>query len=77
MHMQVKIKFKEPEQVSNKKDLACKIIDIAVPLDLSVTSKSKDKRIDYMVPLSELQRIYPRYHYQIIPVVIGALGIVT
>ena len=30
-----------------------------------------------MVLLSELQRIYPRYRYLIIPVVIGALGTVT
>ena len=30
-----------------------------------------------MVLLSELQRIYPRYRYQIIPVVIGALVTVT
>ena len=60
----------------NKKDLTCNIIDIAVPLDLNATSKSKDKMNDYMVLLSELQRIYPRYCYQIIPVVIGALGTV-
>ena len=50
---------------------------MAIALDLSATSKPKDKVNNYMVLLSELQMIYPRYCYQIIPVVTGALGTVT
>ena len=57
--------------------MTCKIVDICVPLDSNVHSQEKTK-IDTYVPLAVgLTRLYPQYTYDIIPIVIGATGLVT
>ena len=52
----------------------CKIIGIFIPLDTNLELRDTTKRNNYVELVDQLQRIYPRYTYCIIPVVIGALG---
>ena len=51
-----------------------KIVDICIPLDTNLELRDTTKRNNYVELVDQLQRIYPRYKYCIIPVVIGALG---
>ena len=52
----------------------CTIIDICIPLDTNLELRDTTKRNNYVELVDQLQRIYPRYKYCIIPVIIGALG---
>ena len=52
----------------------CKIIDICVPLDTNLELRDTTKRNNYIELVDQNQRIYPRYKYCIIPVIIRALG---
>ena len=52
----------------------CKIIDICVPLDTNLELRDTTKRNNYIELIDQLQRIYPRYKYHIIPIIIEALG---
>ena len=54
----------------------CTIVELSVPLDFNVSSRQTSK-VDKYVPLvSELHQLYPDYSYQIVHVIIGALGAV-
>ena len=74
-----------PRTIHNKPDLIvwdsrmklCKIIDICVPLDENVKSNEKEKRDKYAALAVALKRLYPEYTYSIIPIVVGATGLVT
>ena len=60
-----------------KRTYECVVIDICVPLDQNVKSNKKTKE-DRCVPLTlNLKRLYPEYSYYVIPVVLGATGLVT
>ena len=52
----------------------CKIIDICIPLDTNLELQDTMKRNTHVELVDKLQRIYPRYKYCIIRVVIRALG---
>ena len=54
----------------------CKIVDICVPLDINVKLRHTTKVDNYAPLVDQLQRLYPQYKYQIIPVTIGAMGTV-
>ena len=61
----------------NSSKLTCKIVDICVPLDGNIHTQEKTK-IDTYVPLTVgLLRLYPQYNFEVIPLVIGATGLVT
>ena len=74
-----------PQVAHNKPDLVlwvpgekkCTIIDICVPLDENVHKQEKQKRDTYMELKVGLLRLYPDYEFSIIPVVLGATGLVT
>ena len=52
----------------------CKVIDVCVPLDTNVELRETTKRNSYIDLVDQLQRIYPKYKYTIIPIIVGALG---
>ena len=52
----------------------CKIIDVCVPLDSNLGLREKTKRDNYIPLVDQLQKLYPKFKYQVIPVVVGALG---
>ena len=55
----------------------CKIIDVCVPMDFNVIREGKEKCDKYFILASRLQRLYPRFTYEIIPIVIGSTGLVS
>ena len=54
----------------------CKIIDICVPLDTNVYLREEAKSDSYIPLVDQLQRIYQRYKFTIVPVITGVLGTV-
>ena len=74
-----------PQVKNNKPDIVlwdklkktCHIIDVCVPLDQNVHVQEKTK-IDTYTPLSvNLRRLYSDYTYDIVPIVMGATGLIT
>ena len=59
------------------KENLCLIIDICVPLDVNVAREEKEKSDRYVILASRLQRLYPQYKYEIVPIVIGSTGYVS
>ena len=78
MHTVPQVKNNKPDIVLwNKLKKTCHIIDICVPLDQNVHAQEKTK-IDTYTPLSvNLRRLYPDYSYEIVPIVMGATGLIT
>ena len=47
-----------------------------MPLDTNVELREETKVDNYIPLVDQLQRIYPRYKFYIVPVIVGALGTV-
>jgi hypothetical protein len=60
----------------NKKEKTCILIDVAIPADRNVKQKEAEKEIKYKSLCIEIRRMR-NMKCMIIPVVIGATGIVT
>ena len=54
----------------------CTVIDICVHLDVNVAHEEKKKCDKYFILTSRLQRLYPQYNYNIVPIVVGSTGII-
>ena len=74
----VKLEHDKPDIVLWKRDeQKCFIIDICVCLDVNI-DKNIELKQNYYLPLAaELKRLYPEYTYEVLPVIIGATGLVT
>ena len=59
-----------------KEDKQCFIINISVDLDLSVTKNFNQKRDNFLPLAAELKRFYNKFNFKIIPIMIGATGLV-
>ena len=72
------VKNNKPDIVIwNTKEKKCYVVDVCVPLDENVHTQEKTK-IDTYTPLSiNLHRLYPEYMYEIVPIVLGATGLIT
>ena len=73
--VQPSVEFNKPDIVFwelQKKQ--CLIIDICVPMDVNVKREEKVKRDKYMILASRLQRLYPKYKFETVPIVIGSTG---
>ena len=55
----------------------CTIVDICVPLDINVKNQEKMKIDTYAPLIVGLLRIYPSYSFEVVPIVVGATGLVT
>ena len=74
----LKIPHNHPDiMVWNLKNKTCQIIDISIPLDTNVELRYSTKWDNYMPLVDQLRRTYPDYDFQIIPIIIGALGTIT
>jgi hypothetical protein len=62
--------------VKNKKDKTCLVIDVAIPSDKNVIRKEAEKKLKYKNLSIEIQRIWNMKCF-VIPVIIGATGIVS
>ena len=57
--------------------MTCSVVDICVPLDLNVHVQEKTKRDTYGPLIVGLLRHYPKFKFDVVPLVIGATGLVT
>jgi hypothetical protein len=62
--------------IKNKKDKICLLIDVAIPSDRNVVNKEAEKKLKHKKLSIEIQRMW-NMTCLVIPVVIGATGIVT
>jgi hypothetical protein len=62
--------------VKNKKDKTCLLIDVATPSDRNVIQKKAKKKLKYKHLSIEIQRMWNMKCF-VIPVIIGAMGIVS
>jgi hypothetical protein len=62
--------------VRNKKDKTCLLIDVAIPSDKNVIQKEAEKKLKYKNLSIEIQRMWIVKCF-VIPVIIGATGIVS
>ena len=62
--------------IKNKQEATCTTIDVAVPADRNVVQKEAEKKLKYKSLCIEIQRMW-NLKCTIIPVIIGATGILT
>ena len=62
--------------IKNKKEKTCTLIDVAIPADRNVVQKEAEKKLKYKSLCIEIQRMW-NLKCTIVPVIIGAIGIVT
>jgi hypothetical protein len=62
--------------IKNKKDKTCTLTDVSIPADRNVVQKEAEKSLKYKSLCIEIQRMW-KVKRTIIPVIIGATGIVT
>jgi len=62
--------------IKNKKEKTCTLIDVAIPADRNVVQKESEKKFKYKSLCIEVQRMW-NLKCTIIPIIIGATGIVT
>ena len=62
--------------IKNEKEKTCTLIDVAIPADRNVVQKEAEKKLKYKILRIEIQRMW-NLKWTIIPVIIGATGIVT
>ena len=75
--VQPPIEFNRPDIVMwELKEKKCLIIDVCVPMDVNVKREEKVKRDKYLILASRLNRLYPSYTYEIIPIALGSTGYV-
>ena len=73
-----KVKYNRPDIIIwDKEEKQCSVIDICTPLDFNVSNRQVTKIDKYMLLVSELQQLHPGYSYQIVPIVVGALGTIS
>ena len=55
----------------------CHVIDICICLDVNIEKNIKLKKDNYLQLIAELKRLYDEYTFEIVPIVLGATGLVT
>ena len=74
----MKLEHDRPDIVLWKKEeLKCYIMDICVCLDINIDKNIKQKLDSYLPLAAELKRLYPEYDFEVLPIVIGATGLIT
>jgi len=62
--------------IKNQKEKTCTLIDVAIPADRNVVQKEAEKNLKYKSFCIEIKRIW-NLKCTIVPVIIGATGVVT
>ena len=72
------IKHNKPDIVLwRKNEKKCFVIDIVVGLDVNVNTNYQIKHDHYFQLCTELKRIYQDYKFEVIPISIGATGLIS
>ena len=58
-------------------DKKCFVIDICVCLDVNIEKNIQSKIDNYLPLVAELKRLYDNYTFEVIPIVVGATGLIT
>ena len=70
-----KIPHKKPDLVIwDKENKMCSIVEFSCPADINITQKVNDKINVYGLLIRNLQIMYPKYKFNMIPIIVGALG---
>ena len=73
-----KVPNNKPDMVIWNHDLKeCTIVEVGVPLDVNVPRTESEKAEKYTPLMLGLQRLYPKFKIQVVPIVIGATGHIT
>ena len=73
-----KVKYNRPDIIIwDKEEKQCSVIGICTPLDFNINNRQVMKTDKYMLLVSELQQLHPGYSYQIVPIMVGALGTIS
>jgi hypothetical protein len=76
VHTDTEVTANRPDIIiKNKKEKACTLIDVAIPADRNVVQPTNARSIQYKSLCIEIQRMW-NLKCTIIPVIIGATGIV-
>ena len=77
VHADREVKANRPDMIiKNKKEKICTLIDVAITADRNVVQKEAEKKLKYKSLCIEMQRMW-NLKCTIVPVIIGATGIVT
>ena len=78
VHTDREVRANRPDIIiKNKKtEKTCTLIDVAIPADRNVVQKEAEKKLKYKSLCIEIQRMW-NLKCTIVPVIIGATGIVT
>jgi len=77
VHTDREVTANRPDIMIKKiKEKACTLIDVAIPADRNVVQKEAEKNLKYESLCIEIQRMW-NLKCTIVPVIIGATGIVT
>ena len=72
-----KIPHNKPDLVIwNHEKVVCTAVDFSCSLGLNITQKVAEKKNSYRPLIRNMQIMYPKYKFEMIPVVIGGLGYV-
>ena len=72
------VKHNKPDLVVWKKSSKnCFVLDVCVPLDQNIEKNEKLRQDRYVALTVALKRLYPEYTYTVVPIVLGATGLVT
>ena len=55
----------------------CYIIDVVVGLDINVEKNCQTKHDNYFQLCAELKRVYGDYSFEVVPISVGATGLIT
>ena len=76
VHTDREVTANRPDIIIKKKGKTYTLIDVAIPADRNVVQKEAEKKLKYKSLCIEIQRMW-NLKCMIIPVIIGATGIVT
>ena len=55
----------------------CFVIDACICLDVNIEKNIQMKKDNYLPLIAELKRLYDEYSFEVVPIVLGATGLVT
>ena len=55
----------------------CYVIDVRVGLDVNIDKNIKEKLDNYLQLTAELKRLYGDFTFEVIPVILGATGLMS
>ena len=58
------------------KEKLCFIIDVSISLDVNVDKNYELKHSSYLPLAAELERLHEDYKFEVVPIVVGATGLV-